>query len=932
MADENNNGASVNSSFFPENVRAGVLKRPVSNTAPGKRTRGIALRYLDAAKHGHIVDMPVPPLTLGNFSGPTVGKRPRTQRQAKRNRKALLESLRAKGTNPAMVQRLAEIPEGGSEENNKNDNGRPNETPVNPGGLKIKSAENLRPNKKGMSAPVNVGALLAGNSAAAPAAGAPVNVGALLAGNSAAAPAAAPALAPLAPISAPALPLAPPAGSPRIPGTFVQAGPRRVASTKKANGSLNARNLKMNRNKGSAGSYVPSGIGAPGVAIAPPELSMNYNNMTNLATGSKVGTNSNKNKYNIQQQINLNKAAGGQNAATMMDGRNLFANPYNVNYLPPGTSVQTSGFGPKYSRNFEPSSDATLSAFGTGGKASNINTGINNNTLNGKALRTSLPFGQEALYANAAPRLNAYGPKESNFANAGGNTQAAAAARVAAMKISGNNKGKNWAKPGKSLGQIANLGLPDYTITVVTSTVDSVPIGGEIGVSIEPKIGGTSGSGFSMPSMPSMPSWSGPKIDLSWLRLPKMPTIKIPETHILESLAGFLAVLPSGKQIIAALKKGGLFIASPFLLPIIFAAWLWEHGFVFPKLDGLGGLIDLSDWFSPSNNATVKEIGKQLKMASDIAKRVITNTIAEQEFLQKQVNQKTRTQESVKDQILNSLDSQIKNIQITFDNLRVEVNKIVNNHEFKEIITNMGLEANPDYDFKAPTLDKLNDLLNGVQAYYEKAADSENATAPTKADVEKFKKIRANFKEIVELPQNIRNEIANTPAAAVGKKLKELGIKARSRLAQMGQKISKSFSNFGSRVAGVFGLQQTMSNANRAKAAAAVGRGNIVINTPIGAGNQTKKKSWRNRLSNAYSSAKSFFTRKAPAQPTGPNPGLNVYKSPKPNPKYPRDLQALVENPISLYNSNSKYLTLRRPSVGDPKVAARTRKNRSHRR
>ena len=923
MADENNNGASVNSSFFPENVRAGVLKRPVSNTTPGKRTRGIALRYLDAAKHGHIVDMPVPPLTLGNFSGPTVGTRPRTQRQAKRNRKALLESLRAKGTSPAMVQRLAEIPEGGSEENNKNDNGRPNETPVNPGGLKIKSAENLRPNKKGMSAPVNVGALLAGNSAATPAA--------------------APALAPLAPISAPALPLAPPAGSPRIPGTFVQAGPRRVAATKKANGrnlfepkpqkvgNVTARNLKMNRNKNSAGSYVPSGVGAPGVAIAPPELSMNYNNMTNLATGSTVGTNSNKNKYNIQQQINLNKAAGGQNAATMMDGRNLFANPYNLNYVQPTTvlgptspvQANYSGYvkpsgklpnvkgynysnGRQSANTFEPSSSALLPGYGTGGKASNINTGINNNTLNGKALRTSLPFGQEALYANAAPRLN-YGPKNSNFANAGGNTQEAAAARVAEEKLTGNSEGRNWAKPGKSLGQIANLGLPDYTITVVTSTVDSVPIGGEIGVSIEPKIGGTSGSGFSkpsMPSMPSMPSWSGPKIDLSWLRLPKMPTITIPETHILESLAGFLAVLPSGKQIIAALKKGGLFIASPFLLPIIFAAWLWEHGFVFPKLDGLGGLIDLSDWFSASNDATVKEIGNLLKMASDIAKRVITNTIAEQEFLQKQVNQKTRTQESVKDQILNSLDSQIKNIQSTFDELRVKVNKIVNNHEFKEIFTKMTLDANPDYDLNAPALEQLNDLLNGVQAFYEAKAKTEDATAPMKADVEKFKKIRANFKEIVELPQNIRNEIANTPAAAVGKKLKELGIKARSRLAQMGQKISKSFSNFGSRVAGVFGLQQTMSNANRAKAAAAVGRGNLVINNPIGAGNQTKKKSWRNRLSNAYSSAKSFFTRKAPAQPTGPNPGLNVYKSPK----------------------------LRRPSAGDPTVAARTRKNRSHRR
>ena len=537
-----------------------------------------------------------------------------------------------------------------------------------------------------------------------------------------------------------------------------------------------------------------------------------------------------------------------------------------------------SGKGYNYSKGrqsantFEPSSSALLPGYGTGGKASNINKGgINTNT-------------------NLQGPL-AFAPKESNFANAGGNTQEAAAARVAEEKLTGNSEGRNWAKSGTGLAQLAVAGTkPDYTITIVNSTVPAMPVMGTIGITIDPKVGGFGvpsmslgmGKGMTL-GMPRLPSFSGPKLDLSWLRLPKMPTITIPETHILESLGGFLAYLPSGKQIIAALKKGGEFVKMGFLLPIICAAWLWEHGFVFPKLDGLGGLIDLSDFFSPSNDATVKEIGKKLKKASDIAKRVITNTIAEQEFLQKQVNQKTRTQESVKDQILNSLDSQIKNIQSTFDELKVEVNEIVNNSEFGQLIADMGLEANPDYDFKAPTPDKLNILLNAVQAYYEEAAGLEDATASTKADVEKFKKIRANFKEIVELPQNIRNEIANTPAAAVGKKLKELGIKARSRLAQMGQKISQSFSNFGSRVAGVFSRQQTMSNANRAKAAAAVGRGNLVINTPIGAGNQTKKKSWRNKLSNAYSSAKGFFTRKAPGQPqpTGPNPGLNFYKSPK---------------------------------------------------
>ena len=834
---DNNAGSvsSVNSTRFPNRVRTGVRK------GIGKGTRGRGLRYLAAAQGRQ----EAPPLTLGNFSqgaertlvamnAANAAVARQTQRKSKLKSqlrgKELLQFLANKGKNAAVKAKLETIPEAILNNNAEQTEG--NETPL----PKSKPAENLGNKQNRMSGANNLNALLGQYPLANPAAN-PV------AANKPGTPAK----------NLPA-------------GTTVQNsgfGPKYSMNFEpSSNATLSAFGTggkASNINKG--GINTNTNLRGP-LALAPKNSNFaNAGNNTQAAAAARVAE---EKLTGNSTGANWGRSNAELNAARV--GNTMMA-AANTNYsggFKKGNAAAVS--------NFEPSSNALLPGYGTGGKASNINKGgINTNT-------------------NLQGPL-AFAPKESNFANAGGNTQEAAAARVAEEKLTGNSEGRNWAQSGTGLAQLAVAGTkPDYTITIVNSTVPAMPVMGTIGITIDPKVGGFGvpsmslgmGKGMTL-GMPRLPSFSGPKLDLSWLRLPKMPTITIPETHILESLGGFLAYLPSGKQIIAALKKGGEFVKMGFLLPIICAAWLWEHGFVFPKLDGLGGLIDLSDFFSPSNDATVKEIGKKLKKASDIAKRVITNTIAEQEFLQKQVNQKTRTQESVKDQILNSLDSQIKNIQSTFDELKVEVNEIVNNSEFGQLIADMGLEANPDYDFKAPTLDKLNILLNAVQAYYEEAAGLEDATASTKADVEKFKKIRANFKEIVELPQNIRNEIANTPASAVGKKLKELGIKARSRLAQMGQKISQSISNFGSRVAGVFSRQQTMSNANRAKAAAAVGRGNLVINTPIGAGNQTKKKSWRNKLSNAYSSAKGFFTRKAPGQPqpTGPNPGLNFYKSPK---------------------------------------------------
>jgi hypothetical protein len=535
-----------------------------------------------------------------------------------------------------------------------------------------------------------------------------------------------------------------------------------------------------------------------------------------------------------------------------------------------------SGAGYNYSKgresanNFEPSSNALLPGYGTGGRASNINTG-------GIALSTNLQ-GPLAL-----------APSEANFANAGTNTQANAAARVQAERNETAGTNNPLYKTGASLGDLNDA---DLIVDVVFSDVNSIPRGGKIGVNLTKKDGskflGLPSMSVGMPGMPgmpkfSMPRFSGPKIDLSWLKLPAFPHFKLPETDILGMLGKFLAALPlpTREQIIAALKQGGKYIGLALISPLLLAAWLYDHGFNLNiKLDGLtGGLISLEDWFLGGNQPAVKEIGRKLKMATDIAKRVVTNTIAEQELLQRQVNQKTRTEESVKQQILASLDSQIANIKTTLANLSADIKQVTVDPEYDNLIDEIdftGYKAKATNSANAVLMAELNMLLDSIQKAYEGMAQGEEATVSQK-NVEKFKQIRKNFDDMINLPKKIRDEIAKTAAPGVGAKLKELGRDARSRTAKLGYNVGQFFSRGKNRIASLFGRGQTMSNANRLKkeaAAAAVGQ----YTNPIGAGNQpTKKPTLYNRF-------KGFFTRKKPSNGTGSptNPAnrlLNQYKS-----------------------------------------------------
>ena len=711
-------------------------------------------------------------------------------------------------------------------------------------------------------------------------------------------------------------------------------------------------------------------------------------------------------KQNGMANDNLNALLGGLPVKGAAKPANKpAAKPANSS-LPPGTTVQNSGFGPKYSTNFEPSSNATLSAYGTGGKASNINTGgislntnlqgpsafapsnsnfsnaggntqanaaarlakmrknnpnyaLTNAELNAARVGNTMMAGANANYSggfkasNAAPVSNfepssnallpGYGtggkasnintggialntnlqgpapaPAESNFANAGTNTQAAVAARVQAMKNATAGTNTPFAPSGPSLGDLNDA---DLIVDVVFSDVNAIPRGGKIGVNLTKKDGskflGLPSMGLGLPGMPSMPKFSmprfsGPKIDLSWLKLPNFGHFKLPETDIKGMLGKFLAALPSisRDQILSALKKGGKFIGLVLLSPLLLAAWLYDHGFNLNiKLDGLtGGLISLEDFFLGGNQPAVKEIGRKLKMATDIAKRVVTNTIAEQEFLQKQINDKTRTAESVKQQILASLDSQIANIKSTLANLSADIKQVTVDPEFDNLIDEIdfeGYKGNSSKSANANLMAELNLLLDSIQKAYEGMALGDEATVAQK-NVEKFKQIRKNFDDMLSLPQKMRDQLKDAPASAVGAKLKELGRDARSRTAKLGYNVGQFFSRGASRVASMFGRGQKFSNANRTRKNAVAARNNVqYTNNPIVAGE--KKPTFFNRLKGFGSRAAGFFSRKKSPNVSAASRGLNAYKG---------NLSALMPKPRAKY-----------PNAA---AAARTRKNRRH--
>lgn len=814
----NNSGYNTNASFrsseFPNEIRNAV-KRGIN---PQTRRRG--LEYLAGIKQSRKVEMPpkqAPKFKLGNFAGDALAQlnaanaRPLTQRNAKRA--AILQKARNKGKNPA----YAGIPYELNSNKSKTRRNGPNETP--PAGFFRKefvAAENLGNKQNGMAANAELNNLLGG----LPLANAP--------GAVAAAPSAA-------------------AGGKRkiekwvtndnAKETYYYDPVSKESMWNLPSGNVNVVNGNSN--------------------VAPAPLSpvpQNNTNSNNTGTGSVVGK-------NIKQQINLKAAAKGQAGVTNVGGESLFANnPYNLNFK--------------------------------NRKANNNNS---NNTKTGSSKEGMLFSGN---IQRQLPLNNALGG-QARATNVGGTSMFNTNATAAPAALVGNAPGEVISTnstfiEGKSVVPDFQVKIRDGSIvakngevTVVATSLEKMPAGYGLG----------SGMGLSMPGMPSMPKFSmprfsGPKIDLSWLKLPNFPHFKLPETDIKGMLGKFLAALPtiSREQIVAALKKGGKFIGIVLISPLLLAAWLYDHGFNLNiKLDGLtGGLISLEDFFLGGNQPAVKEIGRKLKIATDIAKRVVTNTIAEQEFLQKQINDKTRTAESVKQQILSSLDSQIANIKSTLANLSADIKQVTVDPEYDNLIDEIdfeGYKGNSSKSANANLMAELNLLLDSIQKAYEGMALGDEATVAQK-NVEKFKQIRKNFDDMLSLPQKMRDQLKDAPASAVGAKLKELGRDARSRTAKLGYNVGQFFSRGATRVASMFGRGQKFSNANRTLKNAAASRNNVqMMNNPIGAGE--KKPSFFNRLKGFGSRAAGFFSRKKSPNVSAANRGLNAFKSPALRAKYP---------------------------------------------
>ena len=814
----NNSGYNTNASFrsseFPNEIRNAV-KRGIN---PQTRRRG--LEYLAGIKQSRKVEMPpkqAPKFKLGNFAGDALAQlnaanaRPLTQRNAKRA--ALLQKARNKGKNPA----YAGIPYELNSNKSKTRRNGPNETP--PAGFFRKefvAAENLGNKQNGMAANAELNNLLGG----LPLANAP--------GAVAAAPSAA-------------------AGGKRkiekwvtndnAKETYYYDPVSKESMWNLPSGNVNVVNGNSN--------------------VAPAPLSpvpQNNTNSNNTGTGSVVGK-------NIKQQINLKAAAKGQAGVTNVGGESLFANnPYNLNFK--------------------------------NRKANNNNS---NNTKTGSSKEGMLFSGN---IQRQLPLNNALGG-QARATNVGGTSMFNTNATAAPAALVGNAPGEVISTnstfiEGKSVVPDFQVKIRDGSIvakngevTVVATSLEKMPAGYGLG----------SGMGLSMPGMPSMPKFSmprfsGPKIDLSWLKLPNFGHFTLPETDIKGMLGKFLAALPtiSREQIVAALKKGGKFIGIVLISPLLLAAWLYDHGFNLNiKLDGLtGGLISLEDFFLGGNQPAVKEIGRKLKIATDIAKRVVTNTIAEQEFLQKQINDKTRTAESVKQQILSSLDSQIANIKSTLANLSADIKQVTVDPEYDNLIDEIdfeGYKGNSSKSANANLMAELNLLLDSIQKAYEGMALGDEATVAQK-NVEKFKQIRKNFDDMLSLPQKMRDQLKDAPASAVGAKLKELGRDARSRTAKLGYNVGQFFSRGATRVASMFGRGQKFSNANRTLKNAAASRNNVqMMNNPIGAGE--KKPSFFNRLKGFGSRAAGFFSRKKSPNVSAANRGLNAFKSPALRAKYP---------------------------------------------
>jgi hypothetical protein len=401
-------------------------------------------------------------------------------------------------------------------------------------------------------------------------------------------------------------------------------------------------------------------------------------------------------------------------------------------------------------------------------------------------------------------------------------------------------------------------------------------------------------------------------------------------------LERFFATQPDGAKMVKKLEEaqnatnGDPEKLKPDVAPFILAAWLSEHGFAFPSMT-FGG--DLSSWFSAGKSTSVKEMGENLKSVIEMAKAIVRNTIAQQELLQKQANRNKggliMNPELVKKQILSSLGLQIENLNAQIKKLNKKIMATTTDPRYNNIYSKMdpaNVKGTAITKPKNPDLVNLSEFMGGVLGYYTKNK--------LPKDVDYLKQITTDFFNLVNKPDNIYAKISTTPAGSLGSMLKEEGRNALPLLSRMTQNAKKYWSSFmGGKVPNAapanapFDVLNPQGNPQlQAKA---------VQNAAQAAAN-AKPRGIFGSMKNRLKSAGSWFTQKLgfkTAEQKAAEHAAMAKAAGRPPDR--ATLQALVENPISLYNRNAKGLVLRspgRPSAGDPTVVTRTRKNRSHRR
>jgi len=295
--------------------------------------------------------------------------------------------------------------------------------------------------------------------------------------------------------------------------------------------------------------------------------------------------------------------------------------------------------------------------------------------------------------------------------------------------------------------------------------------------------------------MPGFPGWSGslpqaPSFGFGsgsvgeWWKKVELPTFTFQGKPVSGLLMNWLSRLPNGQEIANMLTKFKNNLEGlPTTLRLGLPAFIGLLGMNFTFLTSfrrLGVLITLSTWFDNQPVKAIRDISADLKKFENSAKECVKRTIALANTLQSSAG------EFAKKNVKRSKDGLIDDID-TLNEIKEELNT-----RLKSV-----LSGNANLAPGAASSTSLDSLLDNLCNAYDALADEKirKVTVQNAAD---FRLIVTNFKQMINLPQEILNavkDIPNEDAKLYFSTLLEKGKAARSLLAQTGYDISRLASN-----------------------------------------------------------------------------------------------------------------------------------------